>query len=70
MAKLDIAKLDVTYCKAIAQNLLCIINDKLVYLEPVTVSSDRLCRIAVLLSLRRVIFVAIYASSTADYMGE
>ena len=37
MVKLDIAKLAVTYCKAMAQNLLCIINNRLVYLEPVTV---------------------------------
>ena len=57
MAKLDIAKLAVPYLKAITQNLLCIIHDRLVYLEPVTVSSNYLCRIFVPLSLRRVILL-------------
>ena len=70
MTKLDIAPLAVTYRRAIAQHLLCIINDRLVYVEPVTVSSNHLCRIVVPLSLRRVIFDAVHASSDVGHMGE
>ena len=70
IAKLDIAPLAVTYRKAIAQILLCIINDRLVYIEPVSVASNHLCRIVVPLSLRRVIFDALYASPDAGHMDE
>ena len=70
MAKLDIAQLTVTYRRTISQNLLCIINDKLVYLEPVNVSSNHLCRIVVPLSLRRVTFDAMHTSPAAGHMGE
>ena len=70
MAKLNIASLAFTYRRAIAQNLLCIINDRLVYLEPVAVSSNHLCRIIVPLSLRCVIFDAMHASPAVDHMGE
>ena len=52
------------------QILLCIINDRLVYIEPVSVASNHLCRIVVPLSLRRVIFDALYASPAAGHMGE
>ena len=55
MHKLCGNKLDVTYRHAIANNLLCIINDRLVYIEPVTVSTNHICRIIVPLSLRRII---------------
>ena len=70
MVKPDFAPLAVTYRRAIAQNLLCIINDRLVYIKPVTVSSNHLCRIVVPLSLRRVIFDALHVSPAADHMGE
>ena len=70
ISKLDTTPLAVTYRKAIAQNLLCIINDRLVYIEPVTVSSNHLCRIVVPLSLQRVIFDALHASPAAGHMGE
>ena len=69
MTKLDIAPLAVTYRRAIAQHLLCIINDRLVYVEPVTVSSNHLCRIVVPLSLRRVIFDALHTSPVVGRMG-
>ena len=42
------------------QNLLCIINDRLVYIKPVSVASNHPCRIVVPLSLRRVIFDALH----------
>ena len=70
MTELDIAPLAVTYRRAIAQKLLCIINDRLVYVEPVTVSSNHLCRIVVPLSLRRVNFDALHASPDVGHMGE
>ena len=70
MVKLDIAPLAVTYRRAIAQNLLCIINDILVYLEPVALSSNYLCRIVVPLSLRCVIFDAMHSSPATCHMGE
>ena len=70
MAKLDIAQLAVTYRRAIAQNLFCIINDRLVYLKPVDVSSNHLCRIVVPLSLRRLIFDVMHSSPAAGHIGE
>ena len=70
MYKLCIDKLVVTYRHAIANNLLCIINDILVYIEPVTISTNHICRIIVLLSFRRIIFIALHASPAADHMGE
>ena len=47
MYKLCIDKLAVTYRNAIANNLLCIINDRLVSIEPVTVSINHVYRIIV-----------------------
>ena len=70
IVKLDIAPLAVTYRRVIAQNLLCIINDILVYLEPVALSSNYLCRIVVPLSLRCVIFDAMHSSPATCHMGE
>ena len=70
MAKLDITSLAVTYRRDIAQNLLCIINGRLVYLELITVSSNYLCRIVIPLSLRRVIFDVLHASPATNHMGE
>ena len=70
MAKLDIAQLAITYRRAIAQNLFCIINNRLFYLEPVDISSNHLFRIFVPLFLRRVIFDAMHASPAAGPVGE
>ena len=47
MHKLCIIKLAVTYRNAIANNFICIINDSLVYLEPVTVYKHHICLIIV-----------------------
>ena len=69
-SKLNIKKLAVTYRKAVAHNILFLINDRLMYLKPITVSCNHICRIVVPLSLRRVIFDAIHTSSTAGHMGE
>ena len=45
MNRLCITKLDVTYRKAIAHRLLCIISYRLVYLEFITLSINHICRI-------------------------
>ena len=47
MHKLGVNKLAVTYRHAIANNLPCIINDRIAYIEPVTVSTNHICRIVV-----------------------
>ena len=70
LAKPDVAPLDVTYRRATAQNLLCIINNRLVYLESISISSNHLCRIFVPLFLRRVIFDAMHTSPIVCHMGE
>ena len=51
-------------------NLLCIISYILVYFDPITVSTNRMCRIIVPLSLRRIIFNSVHALLATDYMGE
>ena len=48
--KLCITKLAISCRNAIAHNLLCIISYRLVYLEPITVSTNHICRIIVPLS--------------------
>ena len=70
MNRLCITKLAVTYRKTITHNLLCIINYRLVYLEPVTISTNHIYRIIVPLSLRHNISNAMYASPSAGHMGE
>ena len=67
---LSSTSLAVTYRRAIAQNLFCIINNRLFYLEPVDISSNHLFRIFVPLFLRRVIFDAMHASPAAGPVGE
>ena len=68
MHKLGVNKLAVTYRHAIANNLPCIINDRIVYIEPVTVSTNHIFRIVVQLSLRRIIFIDVYASPAACHI--
>ena len=70
MNGLCITKLAGTYPKAIAYNLLCIINCRLVYLEPVTVSTNHICRIIVPFSLRYIIFNTMHTSPSAEHMGK
>ena len=70
MHKLCVNKLVVTYRHAIANNLLCIINDRTVYIEPVTVSTNHICCIIVPLSLQRIIFIVLHASPVAGHMGD
>ena len=67
---LCVKQLAVTYPNDIANNLLCIINDILVYIEPVTVSTNHICHIIFQLSHRRIIFIALYVSSAANHMEE
>ena len=68
--KIIIAKLVVTYRKVIAQNLQCILNGRVLYLEPVTVSTNFICHIVVPLSLRRFVFNLMHASPISDCTGE
>ena len=70
MNRLCIKKLDVTYRKTIVHNLLCIFNYRLVYLEPITVSTNYICRIITLLSLRIIIFNAMYTLPATDHIRE
>ena len=68
--KLIIAKLVVTYRKAIVKNLLCILNGRLIYIEPVTIFINHICHIIIPLSLRRVDFNLIHASPITGHMGK
>jgi len=70
MHKLWVNKLAITYRNVISNNLLYIINDRLVYIEHVTVSTNHICRIIVPLSLRRIIVITFHASSAVSHMGE
>ena len=70
MNKLCIIKLAITYRKAIAHNLLCIISYRLVYLEYSTIFTNHTCCIIVPLSSRRIIYNSMHASPTAGHMGE
>ena len=70
MHKLGVNKLAVTYRHAIANNLPCIINDRIVYIEPVTVSTNHICCIIVPLYLQRIIFIVFHAFPVAGHMGE
>ena len=62
-------KLVITYRKGIVYNSFCIISYRLVYLEPITVSTNHICSIIVPLALRRIIFISMHASSAASHMG-
>ena len=70
MDRLCITKLAVTYRKAIAHNLLCIVNCRLVYLESVIVSTNHVCRIIVPLSLPHIIFNAMHPSPSTRHIAE
>ena len=60
----------VIHCKAIAQNLLCILNGRLIYLGLLTISTNRIYRIVVPLYLHRVILDLIQVSPIAYHMDE
>ena len=55
---------------AIARNLLSILEDRLVYYEQIDTITNHICRIVVPISLRRIIFNIIHATSIAGRMGE
>ena len=55
MNRLFITKIAVTYRKAIVRNLISIISCRFAYLEPVTVSTNHICRIIVPFSLRCIV---------------
>ena len=61
MNRLCITKLAITYRKVLAHNLYCIISYRLIYLEPIIVSTNHICRIIVPLSLRRIILNSMHA---------
>lgn len=68
--KLIISKLAVSYRKAITQNLLCVFNGRLIYLNPGTISTNHICRIIVSLTLRCVAFNLMHASPVVGHMRE
>ena len=67
--KLCIEKLAATCRNAIADHLLCTINDRLVHIEPVMVFINHICPIIIPSSLWHIILIAMYASQATDYMG-
>ena len=66
--KLILSKLVVIYREVIEQNFLCILNSNLIYLEPVTVSSNHIFRIVIPFALRCVVFNLMHASPIAGHM--
>ena len=70
MNRLYITKLAITYRKAIAHPLLCIVSYRLVFLGFITVFTNHICRIIVFLSLRRIIFNSMHASPAVSHMGK
>ena len=70
MNTLCITKLDTTYHKAIAQNSLCIISYRLLYLEPIAISTNYIFHIILPPFLRRIIFNSMYASPVSVHIGE
>ena len=67
--KLCNTKLAITYRKTISHNLLFIISYRLIYLEPIAVFINHICRIIVPLSLRLIIFNSIHASPTSGQVA-
>ena len=70
MNRLYITTLAITYRKALAHHLLCIVSYILVYLGLITVFTKHICRIIVFLSLRRTIFNSMHASPAVSHMGK
>ena len=61
--------LPTAYRTVIARNLLGIIEDMLVYYEPIATVTNHICRIVVPISLRRIIFDPMYATIVAGHMA-
>ena len=68
--QLIISKVVVTYRKVHVQNLICLLNGRLIYLDPVTISTNHLCRISVPFFIHGVVFNLLYASVISGHMGE
>ena len=65
-----IRTLPAAYRTTIARNQIGLLSGRLVYYEQITFAHKHICRIVVLLSLRRKMFVLIHASPVAGHMGE
>ena len=68
--ELTILQLPAAYRSAISRNLLGLLEGRLVFYNPVSTFTNHICRIAVLFSLRRTIFILVYAISIAGHIGE
>ena len=68
--KICIDELAITYCNAIFNIFIFILNDRVVYLEPVTVSTNHICRIIIPSSYRRIMFIAMHTSPATSHVGE
>ena len=68
--QLTISKVVVTYRKVNAQDLICLLNGRLIYLDPVTISTNHVCLIAVPFSIHYVVLNLLYASLISGHMGE
>ena len=68
--KPTILHLPAAYRTAIARDLLCILEDRLVYYGPIATITNHICRIVVPTSLRRIIFNLMHATLVAGHMGE
>ena len=66
----NLAHISSTYRQTLANDLIHLIDKKLVSYEQTLTSTKCLCRIVVSSSLRRDIFSALHVSTTAGYMGE
>ena len=63
-------KISVAYRNDIARNPLSLLEGRLVYYEPIPAVTTYMCRIIVLISLRRVIFNLMHATPITGHMGE
>ena len=62
--------LPTAYRTVITRNLLGIIEDMLVYYEPIATVTNHICRIVVPIFLRRIIFDPMHATPVVGHMGE
>ena len=68
--KSTIRTLPAAYHTTIVRNQIGLLSDRLVHYEHISFAHKHICRIVIPLSLRRKLFVLMYASPVAGHMGE
>ena len=58
------------YRRAVATNLLGMVEGRLIFFEQVVTTANQICRIVVPISPRRIVFSLLHASPAAGHMGE